>query len=175
MRVLLGVTGGIAAYKVALVLRRLVEDGHSVRATWEALSHGPATSDAFSNVYGVEHIRLGQSADLVLVAPATADFLAQIANGEARELLGNVILATNAPVIVAPAMHTEMWLNPATRANVATLKARGVHVIEPAVGRLTGADSGPGRLPEPEEIVAAALAEPPIPGPRRRKSNRMRM
>jgi len=171
MRVLLGVTGGIAAYKVALVLRRLVEDGHSVRvvptrsslnfvgrATWEALSHGPATSDAFSNVYGVEHIRLGQSADLVLVAPATADFLAQIANGEARELLGNVILATNAPVIVAPAMHTEMWLNPATRANVATLKARGVHVIEPAVGRLTGADSGPGRLPEPEEIVAAAYA-----------------
>jgi phosphopantothenoylcysteine decarboxylase/phosphopantothenate--cysteine ligase len=171
MRVLLGVTGGIAAYKVALVLRRLVEDGHSVRvvptrsslhfvgrATWEALSGGPATSDAFSNVYGVEHIRLGQSADLVLVAPATADFLAQIANGEARELLGNVILATHAPIVVAPAMHTEMWLNPATRANVATLKARGVHVIEPAVGRLTGPDSGPGRLPEPEEIVAAAYA-----------------
>jgi len=171
MRVLLGVTGGIAAYKVALVLRRLVEDGHSVRvvptrsslnfvgrATWEALSHGPATSDAFSNVYGVEHVRLGQSADLVLVAPATADFLAQIANGEARELLGNVILATHAPVIVAPAMHTEMWLNPATQANVATLKARGVHVIEPATGRLTGEDSGPGRLPDPEEIVAAAYA-----------------
>lgn len=171
MRVLLGVTGGIAAYKVALVLRRLVEDGHSVRvvptrsslnfvgrATWEALSGGPATSDAFSNVYGVEHIRLGQSADLVLVAPATADFLAQIANGEARELLGNVILATHAPIIVAPAMHTEMWLNPATQANVVTLKARGVHVIEPAVGRLTGPDSGPGRLPEPEEIVAAAYA-----------------
>ena len=171
MRVLLGVTGGIAAYKVALVLRRLVEDGHSVRvvptrsslnfvgrATWEALSGGPATSDAFSNVYGVEHIRLGQSADLVLVAPATADFLAQIANGEARELLGNVILATHAPIIVAPAMHTEMWLNQATQANVATLKARGVHVIEPAVGRLTGPDSGPGRLPEPEEIVAAAYA-----------------
>jgi phosphopantothenoylcysteine decarboxylase / phosphopantothenate---cysteine ligase len=171
MRVLLGVTGGIAAYKVAIVLRRLVEDGHSVRvvptrsslhfvgrATWEALSGGPATSDAFSNVYGVEHIRLGQSADLVLVAPATADFLAQIANGEARELLGNVILATHAPVVVVPAMHTEMWLNPATLANVATLKARGVHVIEPAIGRLTGPDSGPGRLPEPEEIVAAAYA-----------------
>jgi phosphopantothenoylcysteine decarboxylase/phosphopantothenate--cysteine ligase len=171
MRVLLGVTGGIAAYKVAVVLRRLVEDGHSVRvvptrsslnfvgrATWEALSGGPATSDAFSNVYGVEHIRLGQSADLVLVAPATADFLAQIANGEARELLGNLILATHAPIVVVPAMHTQMWLNPATRANVATLKARGVHVIEPAVGRLTGPDSGPGRLPEPEEIVAAAYA-----------------
>jgi phosphopantothenoylcysteine decarboxylase/phosphopantothenate--cysteine ligase len=171
MRVLLGVTGGIAAYKVAVVLRRLVEDGHSVRvvptrsslhfvgrSTWEALSGGPATSDAFSNVYGVEHIRLGQSADLVLVAPATADFLAQIANGEARELLGNVILATHAPIVVAPAMHTEMWLNRATQANVAILKARGVHVIEPAVGRLTGPDSGPGRLPEPEEIVAATYA-----------------
>jgi phosphopantothenoylcysteine decarboxylase/phosphopantothenate--cysteine ligase len=171
MRVLLGVTGGIAAYKVAIVLRRLVEDGHSVRvvptrsslhfvgrATWEALSGGPATSDAFSNVYGVEHVRLGQSADLVLVAPATADFLAQIANGEARELLGNVILATHAPVVVVPAMHTQMWLNPATLANVASLKARGVHVIEPAIGRLTGPDSGPGRLPEPEEIVAAAYA-----------------
>ncbi len=171
MRVLLGVTGGIAAYKVAIVLRRLVEDGHSVRvvptrsslhfvgrSTWEALSGGPATSDAFSNVYGVEHVRLGQSADLVLVAPATGDFLAQIANGEARELLGNAILATHAPIVVAPAMHTEMWLNPATQANVATLRARGVHVIEPAVGRLTGPDSGPGRLPEPEEIVAAAYA-----------------
>jgi phosphopantothenoylcysteine decarboxylase/phosphopantothenate--cysteine ligase len=171
VRVLLGVTGGIAAYKVAIVLRRLVEDGHSVRvvptrsslhfvgrSTWEALSGGPATSDAFSNVFGVEHIRLGQSADLVLVAPATADFLAQIANGEARELLGNAILATHAPIVVAPAMHTEMWLNPATQANVATLKARGVHVIEPAVGRLTGPDNGPGRLPEPEEILEAVYA-----------------
>ncbi len=171
MRVLLGVTGGIAAYKVAVVLRRLVEDGHSVRvvptrsslhfvgrATWEALSGQPATSDAFSNVHAVEHIRLGQSADLVLVAPATADFLAQLAHGEARELLGNAILATKAPVVVAPAMHTEMWLNAATQANVATLKSRGIHVIEPAVGRLTGPDSGPGRLPEPEDIVAAAYA-----------------
>jgi phosphopantothenoylcysteine decarboxylase/phosphopantothenate--cysteine ligase len=171
MRVLLGVTAGIAAYKVAVVLRRLVEDGHSVRvvptpaslhfvgrATWEALSGQPATSDVFSNVAGVEHIRLGQSADLVLVAPATADFLAQMAHGEARDLLGNVLLATRAPVLVAPAMHTEMWNNPATRANIATLKSRGVHVIEPAVGRLTGPDSGPGRLPEPEEIVAAAYS-----------------
>lgn len=171
MRVLLGVTGGIAAYKVAIVLRRLVEDGHSVRvvptpsslnfvgrATWEALSGQPATSDVFSNVPEVEHIRLGQSADLVLVAPATADFLAQMAHGEARDLLGNVLLATGAPVLVAPAMHSEMWNNPATRANIATLKSRGVYVIEPAVGRLTGPDSGPGRLPEPEEIVAAAYS-----------------
>jgi len=171
VRVLLGVTGGIAAYKVAIVLRRLVEDGHSVRvvptpsslhfvgrATWEALSGQPATSDAFSNVPAVEHIRLGQSADIVVVAPATANFLAQMAHGEARDLLGNVILATHAPVIVAPAMHTEMWSHPATQANVATLRERGVHVIDPAIGRLTGPDSGPGRLPEPEEIVAAVYA-----------------
>ncbi len=171
MRVLLGVTGGIAAYKVAVVLRRLVEDGHSVRvvptrsslhfvgrSTWEALSGQPATSDAFSNVPAVEHIRLGQSADLIVVAPATADFLAQLAHGEARELLGNAILASGAPVLVVPAMHTEMWLNPATQSNVATLRERGVRVMEPAEGRLTGPDSGPGRLPEPDAIVDAAYA-----------------
>lgn len=168
MRVLLGVTGGIAAYKVALVLRRLREDGHSVRvvpteaslnfigrATWEALSGLPATSSTFENVPNVEHVRLGQQADIVLVAPATADFLASMTRGEARDLLGNALLATHAPVVVAPAMHTEMWEHPATRANVETLRSRGVHVLEPAVGRLTGADSGPGRLPEPEEIVSA--------------------
>jgi len=168
MRVLLGVTGGIAAYKVALVLRRLTEDGHSVRvipteaslqfvgrATWEALSGAPAPSGTFENVPSVQHVMLGQRADIVLIAPATADFLAAYAHGEARDLLGNALLATKAPVVVAPAMHTEMWENPATQANVATLRARGVHVIEPAVGRLTGADSGPGRLPEPEDIVSA--------------------
>lgn len=168
MRVLLGVTGGIAAYKVALVLRRLAEDGHSVRviptaaslnfvgrATWEALSGNPAPTDTFDDVPSVQHVRLGQSADIVLVAPATADFLASYAAGEARDLLGNALLATGAPVLVAPAMHTEMWEHPATQANVATLKARGVHVLEPAVGRLTGADSGAGRLPEPDAIVAA--------------------
>ncbi|WP_062133692.1 bifunctional phosphopantothenoylcysteine decarboxylase/phosphopantothenate--cysteine ligase CoaBC [Demequina aestuarii] len=168
MRVLLGVTGGIAAYKVALVLRRLVEDGHSVRvaptaaslnfvgrATWEALSGHPAPTETFEDVPSVAHVRLGQSADAVLVAPATADFLSQMASGAARDLLGNALLATEAPIVVAPAMHTEMWNDPATRANVATLRARGVHVIEPAVGRLTGPDSGPGRLPEPDALVAA--------------------
>ncbi len=178
MRVLLGVTGGVAAYKVAIVLRRLREDGHTVRvvptraslefvgrATWEALSGLPATSDTFENVPAVEHVRLGQQADAVLVAPATADFLAQLAHGEARDLLGNALLATRAPVVVAPAMHTEMWEKASTRANVATLRARGVTVIEPAVGRLTGPDSGPGRLPEPEELVAAlyAVADSAVP------------
>ena len=171
MRVLLGVTGGIAAYKVAVVVRLLREDGHSVRvvptasslhfvgrSTWEALSGEPATSDTFENVPSVEHIRLGQRADIVLIAPATADFLASMAAGDARDLLRNALLATKAPIVVAPAMHTEMWHHAATQANVATLAARGVHVIEPAVGRLTGADSGPGRLPEPEDIVAALYA-----------------
>ncbi|MFW2514299.1 bifunctional phosphopantothenoylcysteine decarboxylase/phosphopantothenate--cysteine ligase CoaBC [Demequina sp. SO4-13] len=168
MRVLLGVTGGIAAYKVALVLRRLVEDGHSVRvaptaaslnfvgrATWEALSGHPAPTETFEDVPSVAHVRLGQNADVVLVAPATADFLSQMAAGAARDLLGNALLATEAPVVVAPAMHTEMWNDPATRANVALLRSRGVHVIEPAVGRLTGPDSGPGRLPEPDDLVSA--------------------
>ncbi|WP_062386849.1 bifunctional phosphopantothenoylcysteine decarboxylase/phosphopantothenate--cysteine ligase CoaBC [Demequina iriomotensis] len=171
MRVLLGVTGGVAAYKAAIVLRRLKEDGHTVRvvptaaslqfvgrATWEALSGLPATADTFDNVPAVEHVRLGQQADLVLVAPATADFLGQLAHGEARDLLGNALLATRAPVVVAPAMHTEMWEKASTQANVATLRERGITVIEPAVGRLTGPDSGPGRLPEPEDIVAAAYA-----------------
>ncbi len=171
MRVLLGVTGGIAAYKVAVVVRRLREDGHAVRvipteaslnfvgrATWEALTGEPAPSGVFENVPSVEHIRLGQRADIVLVAPATADFLAQLAAGSARDLLGSALLATKAPVVVAPAMHTEMWNHPATAANVETLRARGVHVIEPTSGRLTGADSGPGRLPEPDDIVAALYA-----------------
>ncbi|MDN4482028.1 bifunctional phosphopantothenoylcysteine decarboxylase/phosphopantothenate--cysteine ligase CoaBC [Demequina lignilytica] len=171
MRVLLGVTGGVAAYKVAIVLRRLKEDGHTVRvvptraalefvgrATWEALSGLPATSETFDNVPAVEHVRLGQQADVVLVAPATADFLAQVAHGEARDLLGNALLATRAPVMLAPAMHTEMWEKPSTQANVATLRERGIHVLDPAVGRLTGPDSGPGRLPEPEAIVAELYA-----------------
>lgn len=171
MRVLLGVTGGIAAYKVALVVRRLTEDGHSVRviptvnslnfvgrATWEALSGNPAPSDTFDDVPSVQHVRLGQRADAVLVAPATADFIAGYARGEARDLLGNALLATAAPVVVAPAMHTEMWQHPATQSNVATLRERGVTVLDPDVGRLTGSDSGPGRLPEPEVLVAALYA-----------------
>lgn len=171
MRVLLGVTGGIAAYKVAMVVRRLKEDGHAVRvvptraalefvgrATWEALSGEPATSDTFDNVPAVEHVRLGQQADIVLVAPATADFIAAYTHGEARDLLGNALLATRAPVVLAPAMHTEMWQHAATQANVATLRDRGVHIIEPAIGRLTGPDSGAGRLPEPDAIVTALYA-----------------
>ncbi len=171
MRVLLGVTGGIAAYKVAVVVRRLREDGHAVRvipteaslnfvgrSTWEALTGEPAPSGVFENVPSVEHVRLGQRADVVLVAPATADFLAQMAAGTAHDLLGSALLATRAPIVVAPAMHTEMWHNTATLANVRTLRDRGVHVIEPAVGRLTGADFGPGRLPEPDDIVEALYA-----------------
>ncbi len=171
MKVLLGVTGGIAAYKVAMVVRRLKEDGHAVRvvptraalefvgrATWEALSGEPATSDTFDNIPAVEHVRLGQQADIILVAPATADFVAAYTHGAARDLLGNALLATKAPVVLAPAMHTEMWQHAATQANIRILRNRGVHIIEPAVGRLTGPDSGPGRLPEPEDIVDTLYA-----------------
>jgi phosphopantothenoylcysteine decarboxylase/phosphopantothenate--cysteine ligase len=171
VRVLLGVTGGIAAYKVATIVRRLIQDGHTVqviptpgslnfvgRATWEALSGRPAPSETFENVSGVEHIRLGRSADIVLVAPATADFLSQLAHGEARDLLGNTLLATSAPIVVAPAMHTGMWENAATEANIRTLADRGVHIIEPAVGRMAGKDVGIGRLPEPEDIIEALYA-----------------
>ena len=171
MRIVLGVSGGIAAYKAALLLRLLKEAGHSVRvvptraalefvgrATWEALSGEPATPEVFDDVTGVAHVALGRDADLVVVAPATADVLARAAAGIADDLLTTTLLVAQCPVLVAPAMHTQMWQHPATVANVATLRARGVHVLEPASGRLTGADSGPGRLPEPEEIAAAALA-----------------
>ena len=171
MRVVLGVTGGIAAYKATGIIRLLTEAGHDVKViptanamrfigatTLEALSHNSVDPDLYTDVESVKHVELGQSADLVIVAPATASFLARMASGLADDLLMNTLLATKAPVLVAPAMHTEMWQNPATLANVATLRSRGIEVLEPAVGRLTGADSGPGRLPEPEEIVAAALA-----------------
>ncbi|MGC5166305.1 bifunctional phosphopantothenoylcysteine decarboxylase/phosphopantothenate--cysteine ligase CoaBC [Luteimicrobium sp. DT211] len=170
MRVVLGVAGGVAAYKAVLLLRLLREAGHAVRViptaaalrfvgapTWEALSGEPVSTDVFDDVPGVAHVALGQSADLVVVAPATADLLARAATGQADDLLTATLLVTRAPVVMAPAMHTEMWEHPATVANVATLRARGVHVIEPASGRLTGADSGPGRLPEPEEIARVAL------------------
>ncbi len=170
-RVVLGVGGGIAAYKACEVLRRLAETGHDVqvvptrsalefvgRATWEALSGSPVTSDVFSDVHEVAHVRIGRAADLVLVVPATADLLARMAHGRADDLLGATLLTARCPVVVAPAMHTEMWEHPATRANVATLRARGTVVVEPAAGRLTGSDSGPGRLPEPEQIVEVALA-----------------
>ncbi|CAN5118086.1 bifunctional phosphopantothenoylcysteine decarboxylase/phosphopantothenate--cysteine ligase CoaBC [soil metagenome] len=171
MRIILGVAGGIAAYKAALVLRLLTEAGHDVRviptraslefvgrATWEALSGQPAPSDVFEDVPHVPHVELGKGADLVVVAPATADLLSRAATGRADDLLTATLLTARCPVLLAPAMHTEMWEHPATRANVTTLRSRGVHVLEPASGRLTGADTGRGRLPEPEDIVAAALA-----------------
>ncbi|PZU46284.1 MAG: bifunctional phosphopantothenoylcysteine decarboxylase/phosphopantothenate--cysteine ligase CoaBC [Arsenicicoccus sp.] len=170
MRVVLGVAGGIAAYKACSVLRLLTEAGHQVTvvptaaalhfvgaATWEALSGRPVSSEVWDDVPAVPHVRLGQGADLVLVAPATADLLAQAAHGLAGDLLTNTLLTARCPVVLAPAMHTEMWTHPATVDNVATLRSRGVHVIEPASGRLTGADTGPGRLPEPDDIVAQAL------------------
>jgi phosphopantothenoylcysteine decarboxylase/phosphopantothenate--cysteine ligase len=178
MKVLLGVAGGIAAYKACELLRRLRDDGHEVtvvpteaaltfvgRATWEALSGRPVSTDVWTDAYEVPHVRLGREADLVLVAPATADLLARAATGRADDLLTNVLLTATCPVVMAPAMHTEMWLHAATRANVETLRARGTVVIDPAVGRLTGADSGPGRLPEPAEILAVArtvLADPTL-------------
>jgi phosphopantothenoylcysteine decarboxylase/phosphopantothenate--cysteine ligase len=168
-RVVLGVSGGIAAYKACEVLRQLTEARHDVTvvatraalkfvgaATWEALSGKPVGVDVFDEVHEVAHVRLGQEADLVLVVPATADLLGRAAHGLADDLLTNVLLTARGPVVFAPAMHSEMWNHPATQANVATLRSRGALVIEPAVGRLTGADSGVGRLPEPAEIVEFA-------------------
>lgn len=168
-RVVLGVSGGIAAYKACSLLRLLTESGHSVRVvpteaalrfvgepTWAALSGQPVATGVWDDVHEVPHVRIGQEADLVVVAPATADLLAKAANGLADDLLTNVLLTARCPVLMAPAMHTEMWEHPATQANVATLRGRGVVVLEPAAGRLTGADTGKGRLPEPEELFAAA-------------------
>ncbi|WP_380156660.1 bifunctional phosphopantothenoylcysteine decarboxylase/phosphopantothenate--cysteine ligase CoaBC [Kineococcus sp. R86509] len=167
-RVVLGVAGGIAAYKAALLLRELTESGHDVtvvptaasehfvgRATWEALSGKPVATDVWSHADEVPHVRLGRHADLVVVAPATADLLGRAAHGLADDLLTNVLLTATCPVLLAPAMHTEMWLNPAVQANVALLRSRGTTVLEPASGRLTGADTGPGRMPEPADIAAA--------------------
>jgi phosphopantothenoylcysteine decarboxylase/phosphopantothenate--cysteine ligase len=167
--VVLGVSGGIAAYKAALLLRLFTESGHSVRVvptaaalefvgapTWAALSGHPVSTSVWDDVHEVPHVRLGKSADLVVVAPATADLLARAAHGLADDLLTNTLLTARCPVLLAPAMHTEMWDHAATRANVATLRERGVVVIDPDSGRLTGADTGPGRLPEPERIFAVA-------------------
>lgn len=166
-RIVLGVSGGIAAYKACSLLRLFTESGHDVTVvpteaalrfvgapTWEALSGKPVQTDVWSGVASVPHVRLGQTADLVVVAPATADLLAKAAHGLAGDLLTNVLLTARCPVVMAPAMHTEMWDHPATQANVTTLTERGVHVIPPASGRLTGADTGPGRLPEPEDLYA---------------------
>ena len=168
--VVLGVSGGIAAYKAASLLRILTESGHRVRvvpteaalrfvgsATWEALSGQPVATGVWDDVHEVPHVRLGQEADVVVVAPATADLLARAAHGQADDLLTSTLLTAGCPVVMAPAMHTEMWLHPATVANVATLRERGVVVLDPDDGRLTGADTGPGRLPEPEVIAEAAL------------------
>ena len=175
-RVVVGVGGGIAAYKVGGLVRLFTEHDADVTvvptaaalrfvgaATWEALSGHPVSTDVFTDIPHVKHVAAGQQADLVVIAPATADLLARAATGRADDLLTSTLLVTRAPVLMAPAMHTEMWTHPATQANVATLRARGVVVLDPAVGRLTGADTGPGRLPEVEHIHAAAallLARP---------------
>ncbi|MFJ6751627.1 bifunctional phosphopantothenoylcysteine decarboxylase/phosphopantothenate--cysteine ligase CoaBC [Streptomyces sp. NPDC091266] len=164
-KVVLGVSGGIAAYKACELLRRLTESGHDVRvvptaaslhfigeATWSALSGNPASTEVWESVHEVPHVRIGQAADLVVVAPATADMLAKAAHGLADDLLTNTLLTARCPVVFAPAMHTEMWENPATQENVATLRRRGAIVIEPSVGRLTGVDTGKGRFPDPVEI-----------------------
>src|SRR5437763_5841845 len=169
-RVVLGVSGGIAAYKACELLRLFTESGHDVRvvptdsalrfvgqATWAALSGNPVTTDVWSDVEQVPHVRIGQTADLVVVAPATADLLSRAATGRADDLLTATLLTARCPVVFAPAMHTEMWEHPATQANVATLRERGAIVLEPAVGRLTGADTGAGRLPEPTDVYDAAM------------------
>ena len=165
--VVLGVAGGIAAYKAAELLRLFTESGHDVtvvptpsalhfvgEATWAALSGHPVHTQVWESVHEVPHVRIGRSADLVVVAPATADLLARAAHGRADDLLTNVLLTASCPVVFVPAMHTEMWEHAATQDNVATLRQRGAVVVEPAVGRLTGADSGKGRLPDPDEIFA---------------------
>lgn len=177
MRILLGITGGIAAYKAANLIRGLSELGHEVtvvptenalrfigKPTLESLSGHAIETDMYQDVAQVRHVELGQQADLILIAPATASFIARFAAGIADDLMLNAILASNAPVVVCPAMHTEMWLNAATQNNVHTLSARGVRVMEPASGRLTGSDTGPGRLPETEDIIAFALQEMPLKG-----------
>ena len=170
-RIVLGVSGGIAAYKAAVLLRLLTEAGMRVRvvptaaalqfvgaATWEALSGEPVSTEVFSRTEQVDHVRLAAEADLVVIAPATADLLAKVRLGRADDLLTTTVLATEAPVLVAPAMHTAMWTNQATQDNVRALRGRGVHVLDPDVGRLTGKDSGAGRLPEPTDIAAAVYA-----------------
>lgn len=169
MVIVVGVTGGIAAYKAVQLVRLFVLDGHEVHVvptedalrfvglpTWEAISRNRVTTSVHDDVPEVRHVALGQRADLVVVAPATANTIASMAAGLASDLLGTTLLATRAPVLIAPAMHTEMWQHPATVANMATLISRGVHVIGPADGPLTGGDTGPGRMSEPDEIHAAA-------------------
>ena len=182
--IVLGVSGGIAAYKACELLRRFTESGHDVTVvptaaalrfvgadTWAALSGKPVSAEVWTDVHQVPHVRIGQSADLVVVAPATADLLAKAAHGLADDLLTNTLLTARCPVVFAPAMHTEMWEHAATVANVATLRERGALVIDPAEGRLTGADSGKGRLPDPleifevcQEVLARGVAAPDLAG-----------
>ena len=177
MRILLGITGGIAAYKAAGLLRAMSELGHDVtalptqnalrfigEATLEALSGKNIDPELYGDVASVRHVQLGQEADLIVVAPATAAFLGRYAAGIADDLLLNALLASTAPVVVVPAMHTEMWQNQATIENVETLRSRGIRVMQPASGRLTGDDTGPGRLPEVEEIIDFLFAASPLAG-----------
>ncbi len=176
MNIVVGITGGIAAYKAVGVVRALVLEGHDVhvvatdaalrfvgRPTLEAISRNPVHSDLYEGVAEVRHVAMGQRADLIVIAPATAHTLAKLATGLADDLLGNTVLASTAPLVLAPAMHTEMWQHPATVANVALLVERGARIVGPASGQLTGSDSGPGRMAEPDEIVAAARS---VMGPR---------
>jgi phosphopantothenoylcysteine decarboxylase/phosphopantothenate--cysteine ligase len=171
LNIVVGVTGGIAAYKAVNVIRGLVLAGHDVhvvatdaalrfvgKPTLEAISRNIVHNDLYEGVAEVRHVAIGQAADLIVIAPATANTIAKLATGLADDLLGNTVLASRAPVVIAPAMHTEMWQHPATVHNIAVLRSRGVTVVGPAVGQLTGADSGPGRLEDPDEIVRAALA-----------------
>jgi phosphopantothenoylcysteine decarboxylase/phosphopantothenate--cysteine ligase len=177
LRILLGITGGIAAYKAAGLLRAMSELGHEVtalptqnalrfigEATLEALSGKAIDSDLYADVSSVKHVQLGQEADLIVIAPATAAFLGRYATGIADDLLLNALLASTAPVVVVPAMHTEMWQNQATIENVETLRSRGIRVMQPASGRLTGDDTGPGRLPEVEEIIDFLFSTSPLTG-----------
>ncbi|SJM68245.1 Phosphopantothenoylcysteine decarboxylase / Phosphopantothenoylcysteine synthetase [Corynebacterium glutamicum] len=169
--VVVGVAGGIAAYKACHIVRAFKEAGDNVRvvptesalkfvgkATFEALSGNPVSTTVFDAVDSVQHVKVGQEADLIVIAPATADLMARVVAGRGDDLLAATLLVATCPVVIAPAMHTEMWFNPATVANVATLRQRGITVIEPAHGRLTGKDTGPGRLPDPEQIVDLANA-----------------
>jgi len=171
LRIVVGITGGIAAYKAVGVVRAFVLAGHDVQVvattaalrfvgkpTLEAISRNPVHTDLYEGVAEVRHVAIGQSADLIVVAPATAHSIAKLAAGLADDLLGNTILASTAPIVIAPAMHTEMWSNPATVANIAVLRERGIVIVGPASGQLTGSDSGAGRMSEPADIVSVALA-----------------
>ncbi|MBH0129062.1 bifunctional phosphopantothenoylcysteine decarboxylase/phosphopantothenate--cysteine ligase CoaBC [Salinibacterium sp. NK8237] len=170
LNIVVGISGGIAAYKAVSVVRELVLAGHDVHVvatsnalkfvglpTLEAISRNPVHTDLYEGVDEVRHVSVGQAADVIVVAPATANTIAKIATGQASDFLGNTILATRAPILVAPAMHTEMWQNPATVANIETLRSRGIRIVGPESGQLTGSDSGPGRMSEPSDIVAAVL------------------